>query len=217
MNPSRGVRSALRRQHAHPARHERLGQMTDDRTEIRTRVVLDGRSLVEARVKSVGLSYDAYMNGVHVARSEKKGVSLNRHSTTIHLSAYIDRSSLLGWWRTHVNNDERTRLVIKPHITVDLPYLDLSAFDFAGLGRPADTSAVQLRLCRDAALRHRVRDGYLRQHTHRRKDGSNGFRQDGLRSRRYRRTVGTPTEERPGSNSKSERRTRILSRSAWGT
>ncbi|MDZ7687741.1 MAG: LEA type 2 family protein [Halobacteriales archaeon] len=110
------------------------GEITDDETEIRTRVVLDGRNLVEARVTSVGMRYDAYMNGVRVARSEKKGVSLNRRSTTIHLSAYIERSRLLEWWRTHVNNGERTRLVIKPHVTLDLPKLDLSAFDFAGIG-----------------------------------------------------------------------------------
>ena len=96
--------------------------------------MLDGRNLLEARVTSVGLRYDAYMNGVCVARSEKKGVSLNRHDTTIHLSAYIDRSSLLEWWRTHVNSGERTRLVIRPHVTVDLPSVDLSAFDIAGIG-----------------------------------------------------------------------------------
>ncbi len=112
------------------------GEITDEKTEIRTRVVLDGRNLVEARVTGVGLRYDAYMNGVRVARSEKKGVSLNRRDTTIHLSAYIHRSSLLEWWRTHVNNGERTRLVIRPHVTVDLPHVDLSAFDFAGLGVP---------------------------------------------------------------------------------
>ena len=113
------------------------GEITDEETEIRTRVVLDGRNLVEARVTGVGLRYDAYMNGVRVARSEKKGVSLNRDNTTIHLSAYIERSRLLEWWHTHVNNGERTRLVIKPHVTFDLPSVDLSAFDFAGLGIPS--------------------------------------------------------------------------------
>ena len=110
------------------------GEITDEKTEIRTRLVLDGRNLVEARVTSVGLSYDASMNGVRVARSKKKGVSLNRRNTTIHLSAYIERSKLLKWWRTHVNNGEHTRLVIRPHVTIDLPSLDLSAFDIAGLG-----------------------------------------------------------------------------------
>lgn len=113
------------------------GEVSDERTEIRTRVVLDGRNFLEARVTSVGLRYDAYMNGVRVARSEKKGVSLNRDNTTIHLSAYIDRSRLLRWWHTHINKGERTRLVIKPHVTVDLPSLDLSAFDFADIGLPS--------------------------------------------------------------------------------
>jgi LEA14-like dessication related protein len=112
------------------------GEIADDETEIRTRVVLDGRHLVNAHVDSVGLRYEAYMNGVRVARSEKKGVSLNRQNTTAHLSAYIDRSSLLEWWHTHVNNGERTRLVIRPQVTVDLPSIDLSALDFAGLGVP---------------------------------------------------------------------------------
>lgn len=110
------------------------GEITDDESEIRTRVVLDGRHLVNAHVESVGLRYEAYMNGVRVARSEKKGVSLNRRDTTIHLSAYIDRSSLLDWWPTHINGGERTRLVIRPHLTVDLPRLDLSALDFTGIG-----------------------------------------------------------------------------------
>lgn len=112
------------------------GEITDDEAEIRTRVVLDGRHLVNAHVESVGLRYEAYMNGVRVARSEKKGVSLNRRNTTAHLSAYINRSRLLRWWHTHVNNGERTRLVIKPQVTVDLPSIDLSALDFAGLGVP---------------------------------------------------------------------------------
>lgn len=112
------------------------GEIADDETEIRTRVVLDGRHLVNAHVDSVGLRYEAYMNGVRVARSEKKGVSLNRQNTTAHLSAYIDRSRLLEWWHTHVNNGERTRLVIRPQVTVDLPSIDLSALDFAGLGVP---------------------------------------------------------------------------------
>lgn len=112
------------------------GEIADDETEIRTRVVLNGRHLVNAHVESVGLRYEAYMNGVRVARSEKKGVSLNRQNTTAHLSAYIDRSRLLEWWHTHVNDGERTRLVIKPQVTVDLPSVDLSALDFAGLGVP---------------------------------------------------------------------------------
>jgi len=112
------------------------GEITDEETEIRTRIVLEGRSVVGIRIKGVGLEYEAYMNGVRVARSEKKGVSLNRRNTTAHLSAYIDRSSLLEWWHTHVNNGERTRLVIRPQVTVDLPRVDLSALDFAGLGVP---------------------------------------------------------------------------------
>ncbi|MFW5984295.1 MAG: LEA type 2 family protein [Halobacteria archaeon] len=109
------------------------GEITDDYSEIRTRVVLDGASLVDVHVEGVGLRYDATMNGVRVARSEKKGVSLNRRNTTIHLSARIPRDRLIEWWQTHVNNGERTRLVIRPHLTVDLPSVDLSAIDFAGV------------------------------------------------------------------------------------
>lgn len=119
------------------------GEITDEESEIRTSVVLDGRHLVNAHVESVGLRYEAWMNGVLVARSKKKGVTLNRRNTTAHLSAYIDRSRLLEWWLTHVKNGERTRLVIRPHVTVDLPRLDLSALDFAdlgsGLGFPTST------------------------------------------------------------------------------
>lgn len=109
------------------------GEITDDYSEIRTRVVLDGASLVDVHVKGVGLRYDATMNGIEVARSQKKGVSLNRRNTTIHLNARIHRDRLLEWWRTHVNNGERTDLVIRPHLTVDLPSVDLSAIDFAGV------------------------------------------------------------------------------------
>lgn len=109
------------------------GEITDESSEIRTRVVLDGGHLLDVHIDSVGLRYDASMNGVRVARSDKKGVSLNRRNTTIHLSARIHRSRLLDWWKTHVNNGEKTRLVIRPHLTVDLPSLDLSAIDFAGV------------------------------------------------------------------------------------
>jgi LEA14-like dessication related protein len=109
------------------------GDITDEYSEIRTRVVLDGASLVDVHIDSVGLRYDATMNGVRVARSEKKGVSLNRRNTTIHLTARIPRDRLLEWWCTHVNNDERTDLLIRPHLTVDLPSIDLSAIDLAGV------------------------------------------------------------------------------------
>lgn len=115
------------------------GEVTDRYSEIRTRVVLDGASLVDVYIDSVGLRYEASMNGVRVARSEKKGVSLNRRNTTIHLSARIGRESLLEWWQTHVNNNESTRLVIRPHLTVDLPSVDLSTIDFAGV-LPSRTS-----------------------------------------------------------------------------
>lgn len=112
------------------------GEITDDSTEIRTRVVLDGRNLVDIHIDSIGLRYDATMNGVRMARSEKKGVTLNRRNTTMHLSAYIDHSRLLDWWPTHVNNGERTELIVRPHVTIDVPSLDLGALDFTGLGLP---------------------------------------------------------------------------------
>lgn len=121
------------------------GEIADNYSEIRTRVVLDGANLIDIHIDSVGLRYDASMNGVRVARSEKKGVSLNRRSTTIHLSARIDRDRLLDWWPTHVNNGESTHLVIRPHVTVDLPSVDLSAIDFAGvLPRRAGFDAVSV-------------------------------------------------------------------------
>ena len=121
------------------------GEITDEYSEIRTRVVLDGANLVDFHVEGVGLRYDASMNGVLVARSEKKGVSLNRRNTTIHLSARIGRDSLLEWWKTHINNDERTRLVIRPHVTVDLPSLDISSFDLTGVlpARAVDSVSVE--------------------------------------------------------------------------
>ncbi len=109
------------------------GEINDEYSEIRTRIVLDGASLVDFHVDSVGLRYDATMNGVRVAQSEKKGVSLNRRNTTIHLSARIPQDSLLEWWGSHINNDERTTLIIRPHLTVDVPSLDLSTIDFAGV------------------------------------------------------------------------------------
>jgi len=112
------------------------GEITGDSTEIKTRVVLDGRSLVDVHIDSIGLRYDASMNGIRMARSEKKGVSLNRKNTTIHLSAYIDHSRLLDWWPTHINSSEQTQLLVRPHVTVDIPSLDLSALDFAGIGLP---------------------------------------------------------------------------------
>jgi len=110
------------------------GEIKDDSTEIRTRVVLDGRNFVNEHIDSIGLRYDATMNGVRMARSEKKGVSLNRQNTTMHLSAYMEHSRLLDWWPTHVNNGESTELVVRPHVTIDVPSVDLSALDFAGLG-----------------------------------------------------------------------------------
>ncbi|WP_327053197.1 LEA type 2 family protein [Halomicrococcus gelatinilyticus] len=93
------------------------GTVNEDRTEIRTEVVVDNPN--SFRVPGVvDMGYEIGMNDVVVGEGTKSGVGLGTGRSTVSLSPTIDNDKIPAWWATHVNNGEQTTLSVTPSVGV---------------------------------------------------------------------------------------------------
>ncbi|WP_135829771.1 LEA type 2 family protein [Halorussus halobius] len=96
------------------------GEVTDDRTGIRTTVVVDNPSGVGVPGVA-GVSYDVAMNDVTVASGSSGGLSLSPGRNEVTIETDIDNRKIPAWWASHINAGERTTVSVRP--TVDAGFL----------------------------------------------------------------------------------------------
>jgi LEA14-like dessication related protein len=87
------------------------GQVTDDATEIETRVSVENPNPVGVP-GVLDVRYRATMNDVVLAKGHKSGVGFRSGRSTLAIDATMQNDRIPDWWVTHVNGGERSELAI---------------------------------------------------------------------------------------------------------
>jgi len=103
------------------------GEVDERRTGISTRLELAAPNMLVGRVDNLGVDYTADINGVEVVSADKRGIRLGRDRTVVDIDAEMDNSRIPEWWVEHVENDETSRLRVKPQVSLDLPVENVAA------------------------------------------------------------------------------------------
>lgn len=105
------------------------GTVTDDRTEVETRITVDNPRLLRLGDAAANVSYTVRANDIVLASERDNRVQLAGSESTVLTSTWIDNDRIPTWWTSHINNDETTTVRIEPDVTVD----------YAGFSLPADS------------------------------------------------------------------------------
>jgi len=106
------------------------GEVTDDFTEIRTKMVMYNPQLIPIYIERI--KYEIYMNDIKMGSglSEETILLEPRSDTEISFDTKLENDKLDDWWVTHLKNGERTSLEIKSELvytvagkefTIELP------------------------------------------------------------------------------------------------
>jgi LEA14-like dessication related protein len=106
------------------------GKVTDDYTEIRTKMVVYNPQLILIYIERI--KYEIYMNEIKMGTglSEETILLEPRTDTEVSFDTRLDNHKLDDWWVTHLRNGERTELEIKSELvykvagkefTIELP------------------------------------------------------------------------------------------------
>lgn len=89
-----------------------FGEVTDERTEIRTFLTVDNPNPIGAGAAEVSAEYTVGMNGVEMARGGGSDVALEPGTSTESFSTRMHNERIPDWWVTHIRNGEETEVVI---------------------------------------------------------------------------------------------------------
>ncbi|WP_276252879.1 LEA type 2 family protein [Halomontanus rarus] len=89
-----------------------FGEVTDDRTEIRTFLTVTNPNPIGASAAEVSAEYTVDMNGVEMARGGGSDVALEPGTSTETFTTRMHNERIPDWWVTHIRNGEETEVAI---------------------------------------------------------------------------------------------------------
>jgi LEA14-like dessication related protein len=99
----------------------RWGNVSDAVTEIRSTVVLENPNTgAMADLLELSIGERVTINGVEVAADETDVGSLDSGTNEIQHAVEMDNDAVPQWWAAHVNNGERSTVVVDPSVTADV-------------------------------------------------------------------------------------------------
>ncbi|MFB1064782.1 LEA type 2 family protein [Natrinema sp. H-ect4] len=104
------------------------GAVTNDRTEVETRIGVDSPLLLRVGDAAADISYTVSMNDIEFATERENRVSLDGDESTVSVSTWLDNDEIPAWWVSHIKRNETTTVRVQPDIVVDV----------AGIRLPAD-------------------------------------------------------------------------------
>ncbi|MFC6765653.1 LEA type 2 family protein [Natrinema soli] len=104
------------------------GTVTNDRTEVETRIDVDNPLLLRVGDAAADVSYTVSMNDIEVATEQENRVSLEGDESTVGVSTWLDNDEIPAWWASHIDRNETTTVRVQPDVVVDV----------AGIRLPAD-------------------------------------------------------------------------------
>ena len=99
------------------------GDVTDDVTEIRTSVTIENPNTGElGDLVRLSIGETVTVNGVEVADDQSAVESLGSGTNEVEHLARMDNDAVPEWWAAHVNNGERSSVVVDPSVTADVGF-----------------------------------------------------------------------------------------------
>lgn len=89
-----------------------FGEVTDDRTEIRTFLTVTNPNPIGASAAEVSAKYTVDMNGVEMARGGGSDIALEPGTSTETFTTRMHNERIPDWWVTHIRNGEETEVAI---------------------------------------------------------------------------------------------------------
>lgn len=96
------------------------GTVTEERTEVQTRITITNSRLVELTDTAVAAEYTVSLNGIQVVDGRKESVRLSGPASVIESSVWLDNSDIPRWWASHVNRGEKTTVRVNPTVETEL-------------------------------------------------------------------------------------------------
>jgi len=99
------------------------GDVTDEVTEIRTSVTIENPNTGElGDLVRLSIGETVTVNGVEVADDQSAVESLGSGTNEVEHLARMDNDAVPEWWAAHVNNGERSSVVVDPSVTADVGF-----------------------------------------------------------------------------------------------
>lgn len=96
------------------------GDVHEDSSDIHTEIGVVAPNLLAAELTGVQVEYEAALNDVPVASAERTGLKLGPDTTKLNVDAEFRHDSVPEWWKTHVENGERTVISVEPRLNFDV-------------------------------------------------------------------------------------------------
>ena len=105
----------------------RFGNVTDQTTVVHTDLVVDNPNPIGVQLGDTEINYTVRMNEVPMATGGGVGLDIETGNSTQEFTTRMDNEQIPPWWRSHVNNGERT--VVSINATVRTSVLGEREFD----------------------------------------------------------------------------------------
>lgn len=96
------------------------GTVTDEQTEVKTRITITNPWLVELTDAAVAAEYTVSLNGIQVVDGRKESVQLSGSPSVIETSVWVDNSVIPRWWASHINGNQTTTVRVDPAVETEL-------------------------------------------------------------------------------------------------
>jgi LEA14-like dessication related protein len=105
----------------------RFGDVTEETTIIHTDLVVNNPNPIDIQLGNTTINYTVRMNDVPIAAGNRTGLDLQQGNSTLAFRTAMDNEQIPPWWRTHIENGERTAVNI--NATVQTSILGERQFD----------------------------------------------------------------------------------------
>jgi LEA14-like dessication related protein len=90
----------------------RFGTVNDSTTVIETDLVVTNPNPVGVSLSGTTVDYTVKMNDVSMASGQKAGLAIESGNSTLPFRTYMQNDRIPPWWHSHIENRERTEVVI---------------------------------------------------------------------------------------------------------
>lgn len=95
------------------------GTVTENRTEIETRMTIKHPRILELSETLANVEYTVSLNDVEIAHGQKQAVQLSEEQNVITVSTWANNDDIPEWWMTHINRNQTTTVRIDPSVVAE--------------------------------------------------------------------------------------------------
>jgi len=94
----------------------RFGAVNETSTTIESDLVINNPNPIGVQLGGMTIDYAVSMNGLEMATGTRNGIDLGTGNSTIPLTTYLDNERIPAWWRSHIDNGERTTVGVNADV-----------------------------------------------------------------------------------------------------